>query len=76
MGIIYIYIYMSTLFFNFCLHRLQNLNCYNHGFLNYLQIFESRWNVFASILVFQAPQYWCGEYSNIIFLVNQVYFHN
>jgi hypothetical protein len=28
MGIIYI----STLFFNFCLHRLQKLNYYNHDF--------------------------------------------
>jgi hypothetical protein len=44
---------------------------------NKVQVFESRWNVFASIsFFFQAPQYWCGEHYNIIFLVNWVCFHN
>ncbi len=38
-----------------------------------VQVFESRWNVFASIwFFFQAPQYWCDEHFNIIFLVNGV----
>jgi hypothetical protein len=35
-----LYIYISTLFLNFCLHRLQKLNYYNHDFLNYLRVFE------------------------------------
>jgi len=73
---------LGTLFINFCLHRLQKLNVIImflkllvstwigpkiHGSLkNKVQVFESRWNVFASIwFFFQAPQYWCGEHSNI-----------
>jgi hypothetical protein len=36
-----------------------------------VQVFESRWNVLASIwFSFQTPQDWCGEHSNIFFLVN------
>jgi hypothetical protein len=30
----------GTLFLNFCLYELQELNCYKHVFENYLQVFE------------------------------------
>jgi hypothetical protein len=44
---------------------------------NKIQVFESRWNVFASIWFFKKTlQYWCGEHFNIYFLVNQFFFHN
>jgi hypothetical protein len=33
-------IFLGTLFFNFCLHGLQKLNCCNHVFLKYLQVLE------------------------------------
>jgi len=38
MGIIILF--LGTLFFNSCLHEFQNLNCYNHVFLKYLQVLE------------------------------------
>ncbi len=37
---------------------------------NKIQVFESGWSVFASIWYFCKEKYWCGEHSNIIFLVN------
>jgi len=37
MGIIFLF---GALFFNSCLHGLQNLNYYNHVFKNYLQVLE------------------------------------
>jgi hypothetical protein len=83
----------NNLFFYFCLHRLQKLNWCNHGFFNYLQVFELDlkfvvvWKIkfkylkvnemFLQVFGFlQALQYWCGEHSNVYFLVNQVCFHN
>ncbi len=42
-----------------------------------VQVFESKWNAFASIwFFFKHPNVWCGEHSNMIFLVNGVCFHN
>jgi hypothetical protein len=38
MGIIILF--LGILFLNSCLHGLQKLKCYNHVFLNYLQILE------------------------------------
>jgi hypothetical protein len=44
---------------------------------NKVQVLENRWKVFANIwFCFHAPQYWCGEHSNLMFLVNEVCFHN
>jgi hypothetical protein len=38
---------------------------------------KNKWYVFANIWFFlQAPQYWCGEHSNTIFLINGDFFHN
>jgi len=40
-----------------------------------VQVFKNKWYVFANIWVFfQAPQYWCGEHSTTIFLVNGDFF--
>jgi hypothetical protein len=33
-------LFLDTSFFNSCAHGLQKLNCYNHVFLKYLQLFE------------------------------------
>jgi hypothetical protein len=38
MGIIILF--LGTLLFNSCLRELQKLNCYNHVFFKYLQVFE------------------------------------
>jgi hypothetical protein len=37
-----IMLFLGTLFINFYLHGLQKLNCYNHVFLSYLKILESK----------------------------------
>jgi hypothetical protein len=36
-----ILLFWGTLFLNFYLHEFQKLNCYNHVFLHYFQVFES-----------------------------------
>jgi hypothetical protein len=88
---IIIIIFLGVLFLNFCLHELQKLNFYNHGFLHYLQVLELdlefvvAWKMkfkylkvceifWKYLAFFPTPQYWCGELSNISFLVNEFFF--
>ncbi len=92
MGMIF---FLGILILNSCLHGFQKLNCYNHVFKNYLQVFEldlkfvTIWKIkfkylkigeiflyvfFWFLFSCQAPQYWCGEHSSIIFLVNGMCF--